>query len=71
MGRIHNLNRHVGKMGLFQLLLLTRMPTRHKNKYSVKCRYGKYFLCVANAQDRLIRKRKQWNRVILVTPQEL
>lgn len=49
MGRIHNLNRHVGKMGLFQLLLLTRMPTRHKNKYSVKCRYGKYFLCVANA----------------------
>lgn len=47
MGRIHNLNRHVGKMGFFQVLLLTGMPTRQKNKYSVKCRYGKYFLCVA------------------------
>lgn len=46
MGRIHNLNRHVGKMGFFQVLLLTGMPTRQKNKYYVKCRYGKYFLCV-------------------------
>lgn len=47
MGRIHNLNRKVGRMGLLNLLYLTSMPTEHKNKYFVKCRYGKYFLCVS------------------------
>ena len=47
MGRIHNLNRKVGRMGLLNLLYLTGMPIEHKNKYSVKCRYGKYFLCVS------------------------
>lgn len=34
-------------MGLLNLLYLTSMPTEHKNKYFVKCRYGKYFLCVS------------------------
>lgn len=38
MGRIHNLNRKVGRMGLLNLLYLTSMPTEHKNKYFVKCR---------------------------------
>ena len=33
MGRIHNLNRKVGRMGLLNLLYLTSMPTEHKNKY--------------------------------------
>lgn len=47
MGRIHNLNRKVGRMGLLNLLYLTSMSTEHKNKYFVKCRYGKYFLCVS------------------------
>ena len=47
MGRIHILNRKVGRMGLLNLLYLTSMPTEHKNKYFVKCRYGKYFLCVS------------------------
>lgn len=47
MGRIHNLNRKVDRMGLLNLLYLTSMPTEHKNKYFVKCRYGKYFLCVS------------------------
>lgn len=36
MGRIHNLNRKVGRMGLLNLLYLTSMPTEHKNKYFVK-----------------------------------
>lgn len=36
MGRIHNLNRKVGRMGLLNLLYLTSMPTEHKNKYYEK-----------------------------------
>ena len=43
MSRIHNLNRKVGRMGLLNLLYLTSMPTEHKNKYFVKCRYGNTF----------------------------
>lgn len=57
MGRIHNLNRKVGRMGLLNLLYLTSMPTEHKNKYFVKCRYGKYFLCVSKGYKNDSKKR--------------